>query len=190
MPCRTESIRYRNQYCCRRLIFVHTHKKYKEETIICETGNIIYREPVVEDAGKIVDFYNYVGGETFYLSYEKDEYPMNEEQQREDILSTNAHPACIMILAMDGQEIAGIGTIHSGNKIKSRHQGELGIVVAKKYQKKGIGSEIIRRLIDFCKENGITTRIQLDTLCANEVAENCMKSLDLRLKDVCVIKHV
>lgn len=170
MPCRTESIRYRNQYCCRRLIFVHTHKKYKEETIICETGNIIYREPVVEDAGKIVDFYNYVGGETFYLSFEKDEYPMNEEQQREDILSTNAHPACIMILAMDGQEIAGIGTIHSGNKIKSRHQGELGIVVAKKYQKKGIGSEIIRRLIDFCKENGITTRIQLDTLCANEVA--------------------
>ena len=99
---------------------------------MCETGNIIYREPVVEDAGKIVDFYNYVGGETFYLSYEKDEYPMNEEQQREDILST--------------------------------------IVVAKKYQKKGIGSEIIRRLIDFCKENGITTRIQLDTLCANEVA--------------------
>ena len=99
---------------------------------MCETGNIIYREPVVEDAGKIVDFYNYVGGETFYLSFEKDEYPMNEEQQREDILST--------------------------------------IVVAKKYQKKGIGSEIIRRLIDFCKENGITTRIQLDTLCANEVA--------------------
>lgn len=99
---------------------------------MCETGNIIYREPVVEDAGKIVGFYNYVGGETFYLSFEKDEYPMNEEQQREDILST--------------------------------------IVVAKKYQKKGIGSEIIRRLIDFCKENGITTRIQLDTLCANEVA--------------------
>ena len=71
---------------------------------------------------------------------------------------------------MDGDEIAEIGTIHSGNKIKARHQGELGIVVAKKYQAKGIGSEIIRQLIDFCKGNGITTRIQLDTRCDNEVA--------------------
>lgn len=65
---------------------------------------------------------------------------MDAAGQREDILSTNAHPASIMILAMDGDEIAGIG------------------------------SEIIRRLIDFCKGNGITTRIQLDTRCDNEVA--------------------
>ena len=95
---------------------------------------------------------------------------MDAAGQREDILSTNAHSASIMILAMDGDEIAGIGTIHSGNKIKARHQGELGIVVAKKYQAQGIGSEIIRRLIDFCKGNGITTRIQLDTRYDNEVA--------------------
>lgn len=33
--------------------------------------NIAYREPEVEDAKKIVDFYNYVGGETTYLSFEK-----------------------------------------------------------------------------------------------------------------------
>ncbi|MGN0312019.1 MAG: GNAT family N-acetyltransferase [Lachnospiraceae bacterium] len=132
--------------------------------------NITYREPEVEDAQKIVDFYNYVGGETTYLSFEKDEYPLDKDGQVEDILSTKKQPASIMLLAMDGDEIAGIGTIHSGNKIKARHQGELGIVVAKKYQAQGIGSEIIRRLIDFCKGNGITTRIQLDTRCDNEVA--------------------
>lgn len=134
------------------------------------TNEIIYREPVVEDAEKIVDFYNFVGGETHFLSFEKDEYPMDVAGQREDIVSTNAHPASIMLLAMDGDDIAGIGTIGSGNKIKSRHQGELGIVVAKKYQAKGIGSEIINRLLDFCRGNGITTRVQLDTSCNNDVA--------------------
>ena len=133
------------------------------------TLNIVYREPELEDAKKIVDFYNYVGGETTFLSFEKDEYPMDEAGQKEDIISTKEQPASIMILAMDKDEIAGIGTIHSGNKIKARHQGELGIVVAKKYQAKGIGTEMIRRLIDFCKGNGITARIQLDTRCDNEV---------------------
>ena len=68
--------------------------------------NIIYREPEVEDAKKIVDFYNYVGGETTYLSFEKDEYPMDEEAQKGDIISTKEHPASIMILAMDGDEIS------------------------------------------------------------------------------------
>lgn len=133
-------------------------------------SNIIYREPTTEDAEKIVDFYNFVGGETHFLSFEKDEYPLDYAAQKEDITSTNAHPASIMLLAMNKDEIAGIGTISSGNKIKSRHQGELGIVVAKKYQAQGIGSEIIKRLLEFCRKNGITTRVQLDTSCDNDVA--------------------
>ena len=34
---------------------------------------------------------------------------MDADGQREDILSTNAHPASMMLLAMEGDEIAGIG---------------------------------------------------------------------------------
>lgn len=144
--------------------------------------NIIYREPEVKEAQKIVDFYNFVGGETSYLSFEKDEYPMDADSLKEHIIETKEHPACIMILAMDGDEIAGIGTISSENKIKARHQGELGIVVAKKYQGKGIGSEIIRQLIDFCKNNGITTRIQLDTRTDNELAVNLYKKFGFEIE--------
>lgn len=140
-------------------------------------SEIIYREPVVEDAQKIVDFYNYVGGETSFLSFEKDEYPLDVEAQKEDIVATKAHPASIMLLAMDRDEIAGIGTINSSKKIKSRHQGELGIVVAKKYQAKGIGTTIMNKLIEFCRGNGVTTRIQLDTRCDNEVAVELYKKL-------------
>ena len=144
--------------------------------------NITYREPEISDAKQIVDFYNYVGGETSFLSFEKDEYPMDVDGQVEDILATKAQPASIMILALDGDEIVGIGTIHSGNKIKARHQGELGIVVAQKYQKQGIGSEIIRQLIEFCKGNGTTTRIQLDTRADNEFAVQLYKRFGFEIE--------
>lgn len=40
-------------------------------------AEITYRRPEVSDAKNIVDFYNYVGGETSYLSFEKDEYPLD-----------------------------------------------------------------------------------------------------------------
>ena len=108
-------------------------------------AQIIYRRAQGSDAGKIVDFYNFVGGETSYLSFEKDEYPMNVKEQEDEIRSLEDKEASIMLLAMDKDEIAGIATIHSSAKVKARHDGELGIVVAKKYQGQGIGTLSGRR---------------------------------------------
>lgn len=132
--------------------------------------NIIYRNPAVGDAKKIVDFYNYVGGETSFLSFEKDEYPLGAEEQEAEIKRLEGNVNKTMLLALDGEEIVGIATINSSHKLKSRHEGELGIVVAQKYQGQGIGSRLIQMLIDWCKGNGVTTRIRLDTRTDNTAA--------------------
>lgn len=153
-------------------------------------NNIIFRNPIVEDAKNIVDFYNFVGGETSYLSFEKDEYPNTVEGQIEDIKAIEGNPTNTMLLALDGEKIVGIATISSSHKIKSRHEGELGIVVAKDYHGRGIGSELIKRLIDWAKGNGVTTRIKLDTRADNVkavslylkfgfVVEGCLKNSTL-----------
>lgn len=153
-------------------------------------NNIIFRNPIVEDAKNIVDFYNFVGGETSYLSFEKDEYPNTVEGQIEDIKALEVNPTNTMLLALDGEKIVGIATISSSHKIKSRHEGELGIVVAKDYHGRGIGSELIKRLIDWAKGNGVTTRIKLDTRADNVkavslylkfgfVVEGCLKNSTL-----------
>lgn len=137
---------------------------------------ITYRNAELKDAEQIVDFYNYVGGETTYLSFEKDEYPLNVDEQIKAIEKLEGNQTNIMLLAMDGAEIAGIATINSSHKIKARHEGELGIVVAKKYQGQGIGTELITRLIEWAKGNGVTTRIRLDTRTDN------VKAVSLYLK--------
>ena len=117
-------------------------------------SEITYRDARVDDAEQIVAFYNEVGGETSYLSFEADEYPMTVSEQKDEIRSLEGNKTNRMLLAMDGDEIAGIATIHSSHKIKAR-------------QKQGIGSELIRILIDWCKGNGVTTRISLDTRADN-----------------------
>ena len=130
-------------------------------------AQIVYRSAREGDGRKIVDFYNFVGGETSYLSFEKDEYPMSAEEQEEELRSLEGERASVMLLAMDGEEIAGIATVRSSAKIKSRHDGELGIVVAKQYQGQGIGTELIDRLIRWARGNGVTTRLSLDTRADN-----------------------
>ena len=101
---------------------------------------------------------------------------MNVKEQEDEIRSLEDKEASIMLLAMDKDEIAGIATIHSSAKVKARHDGELGIVVAKKYQGQGIGTELIRQLIEWAKGNGVTTRISLDTRADN------VKAVELYLK--------
>ena len=144
--------------------------------------NVTFREPVIEDAKEIVDFYNYVGGETSFLSFEKDEYPLDVEGQKESIQATNESPINTMLLAFVDGKIVGIGTISSSHKIKSRHSGELGIVVAQEYQGKGIGTSIIQQLIDWAKGNGVTTRIQLDTRTDNELAVKLYQSFGFEIE--------
>lgn len=137
---------------------------------------IVYRNAQAGDAEKIVDFYDLVGGETSFLSFEKGEYPMSAEEQEAEIRALEDKRTSAMLLAMDGEEIAGIATIRSSAKIKSRHDGELGIVVAKKYQGQGIGTELIGRLIQWARGNGVTTRISLDTRADN------VKAVELYMK--------
>lgn len=151
-------------------------------------ADIIYRDPIVEDAQEIVDFYNYVGGETSFLSFEKDEYPLSVEAQKEDIKSTNESDINKMLLAVADGKIIGIGTINSSSKIKSRHCGELGIVVAQAFQGQGIGTNIINQLIEWAKNNGTTTRIQLDTRKDNELAVALYKKLGFELEG-CLKNH-
>ena len=133
-------------------------------------SEITYRNPAAEDAENIVDFYNYVGGETSFLSFEKDEYPLDVKAQEAKIRELQGDVNNTMLLALDSEKIVGIATISSSHKIKSRHEGELGIVVAKEYQGQGIGSKLIQMLIDWCKGNGVTTRIRLDTRTDNTMA--------------------
>ncbi len=118
-------------------------------------SKIIYRNPKTEEAEKIVAFYHQVGGETPFLSFVKDEYPLSAKE-----------------------------------KVKSRHEGELGIVVAKKYHGQGIGTRLIQSAIDWCRGNGVTKRIHLDVSADNLTAisiylkfgfvmEGCLKNQTL-----------
>lgn len=137
---------------------------------------IVYRKAQEQDAEKIVEFFNMIGGETSFMSFEKDEYPLSAKEQAELIRSFEGDKTNTMLLAMDGDEIAGLSTITSSHKIKSRHIAELGIVVAKKYHGNGIGASLIHQVTDWVKGNGITTKMRLDVRADN------LKAVQMYLK--------
>ncbi|MBV7391249.1 GNAT family N-acetyltransferase [Enterococcus alishanensis] len=143
---------------------------------------VTYRNPTEDDAKNIVDFYNLVGGETTYLSFEENEYPLNVKEVKELIINTNHQINSTILLALINGKIIGIGTVSSGNKVKSKHCGELGIVVTEKFQSIGIGKEIIYQLLTWAKSNGVTTKIQLDTRVDNKKAVKLYKKFGFKIE--------
>lgn len=160
--------------------------------IITKKGQeIILRDPVHEDAKAMIEFYNAVGGETTYLSFCGGEYKATEEQQKDMIDEANSSKNNTMILATSGNEIVGIGTISSNQKIKGRHVGTLGIVIAQKCCNAGIGKAMMKELIDWSKSNNITRKISLVTAQDNQGAmalyEKCGFEVEGILKnEICI----
>lgn len=138
---------------------------------------ITYRTAQESDAGNIVNFFNHIGGESSFMSFEKDEYALDAKEQAAVIHQFQNDPTNTMLLAMAGDEIAGLSTITSSHKIKSRHDAELGIVVAQKYQGNGIGTKLIQSVISWVKENNITSRISLEVRADNIKAINIYMKL-------------
>ncbi|MGL5718705.1 MAG: GNAT family N-acetyltransferase [Paraclostridium sp.] len=130
--------------------------------------DVVLRLPLESDASDIIEFYNIVACETTYLSFGKDEYKVSVESQENMIKSANESDNNTMILATIDNKIVGIGTISSNQKKKGKHVGILGIVITKEHCDLGLGKIMMDYLIDWCKSNGITTKISLSVRKDNE----------------------
>lgn len=136
-----------------------------------KNGNeFIMRPATPEDAVAIVDFYNFLGGETDYLSFGLNEYPKTAEQEKEEIFSLEGDKTNCTLLALKDEEIAGIITIDTGKKRKFKTKSELGIGIKLKFCNEGLGFIMMQEAVNFAKANGITKKICLVTRADNSRA--------------------
>ena len=151
------------------------------EKILLKNGQeVIVREPKKEEAQKMIDFYNVVGGETEFLSFGKNEFSMSLKEYESFIESTKTQDNSEILIAKVDNEIISIGTITSTQKAKGKHVGTLGIVISEKYCNVGLGTKIIKKLISLAKENGITKKINLDTNETNHRGIHLYKKLGFK----------
>lgn len=111
----------------------------------------------------MIDFYNLVGGETDFLSFGKNEFKRDLKEYESYLESTREEDNSIILLTIIDEQIAGIASINSNQKVRTKHVGTLGIVVAEQYCGLGLGGEMVDYLIEWAKLNGITKKISLLT---------------------------
>lgn len=112
------------------------------------------REARLEDAQQVLEYMKTVGGETENLTFGAEGLPITAEQEGEFLESVHNSPTSLhLIVCKDGEIIADGGL--TGLPRRMSHRAEVGLSVKKAYWNCGVGSMILKELIEYAKKNGI-----------------------------------
>ena len=142
--------------------------------------NIIYREAEPSDAGKFLEYCKKVGAETDNLTFGAEGLPYTISQQADYIRKFAGNPGSVMIVAFDEGELIGTGAVSVvSGKPRFAHRSEIAISVRKDYWGKGIGTGIMKVLMDFAKKSGAEV-LELQVRSDNEAAISLYKKFGFK----------
>ncbi len=143
-----------------------------------ESLSFVIREAEVSDAGALVVYFKQVAAESHFLSFDETEFTKTQEEQAALLQDFKDKENQIYLVACLGSgEIIGQLSVWSTHKKRSRHAGEFGIVVKKKYWGRGVGSKLLQAMLEWARSHPIISRLSLTVQEDNEVAIRQYKRL-------------
>ncbi|MEM9071531.1 MAG: GNAT family N-acetyltransferase, partial [Myxococcota bacterium] len=92
-------------------------------------------------------------------------------------------PRCVRVVAVEGEEIVGEGSVHRPAPSLVAHVGQLAIGVHPKAQRKGVGRRLLKHLVDRAAELGVI-RLELQMRADNDRARALYESEGFVLEGV------
>lgn len=128
---------------------------------------LIIREPEIEDAEKMIEYFNIVGGESDNLLFGRNEFLLGIEQESNHILRIKEEPNSLIVLGVLNGLIVSVGQLITQKRKRISHNADLSISVKKEFWNKGVGSAIMDTLISFARENSTIYNINLGVNSSN-----------------------
>lgn len=141
-------------------------------------NKVIIEKATEDDAADIIDYLNLVGGESDNLLFGKGEFHVTVEQEKDHI--RNMDNSFVMFLGKINNNIAAVGTLTGFSRDRIAHRGEIAISVKKEYWNNGIGTEMMKKLIEFGKDEAGLSIIQLTVKADNEKAIHLYNKLGFK----------
>lgn len=129
------------------------------------------------DAEEILHYLNAVGGESDNLLFGKDDFQMPLERERGFIESVAKDEKSLMLLGRADGMIVSVSSL-SGFSARERiaHRAEIAVSVRKEYWNLGIGTAVMRELMDYARSHGIEV-LQLTVRADNFAAVHVYEKL-------------
>lgn len=132
--------------------------------------NIKITKAVPDDAERLLEYLKTVGGESDNLLFGAAGLPISVEDERKIIGGIMKSDKDCMLVARDDDTIIGVGQFSCNTSPRISHQGRIAMSVLKRCWGQGVGSAIMRELIDFAKNTAHAEIISLEVRSDNKRA--------------------
>jgi acetyltransferase len=153
--------------------------RYQKKLTLDDGSEITIRPIRPEDEPLLVDFHNALSERTVYLRYF---HWMKLEQRTEHERLTRMcfidYDRQMAFVAERQSQIVAVGRLV---KSHAAEEGELAVIVADQFQKRGIGAEIARQLVDFARDEKLE-RVTATVLFENRPMQKILERLGFHLK--------
>jgi RimJ/RimL family protein N-acetyltransferase len=128
---------------------------------------LIIRPAQVKDAQRLLDYCNTVGGESDNLTYGKNQFVFNFEQEKIQIAAMKNAKNSILIIGEIKDQIVSGANISGHMNPRFMHKADLGVTVLKAYWHQGIGTAMIGYLINWAHESAVLKKLNLEVKADN-----------------------
>ena len=133
--------------------------------------DFIVREGKPGDAEQIIAYVQIIAAEPgISIVLEPGEFTLTVEQERQFIFDRAAEDNSLFLVAEAMGQIVGVLTLRGGARRAVRHEGVLGITVAKEWRGRGVGNALMTRAIEWARHSGVISRIELQVFTSNVAA--------------------
>ena len=126
----------------------------------------IIREAVSDDAEKMIVYLNQVGGESDNLLHGENEFTVPVESVKRKLAMSKDAENSIVLIALENEQIIARAELEGYYGARIRHRAKLSISVRKEYWNQGIGTEMLKRIVEQAKKMKISI-IELEVIADN-----------------------
>ena len=126
----------------------------------------LIREAVEDDAQMMIPYLNQVGGESDNLIHGENEFRVPIEGVKRKLAMSKDSENSVILIALDNEQIIARAELEGYYPARMRHRAKFSISVKKDYWNQGIGTEMLKRIIDKAKEMKIKV-IELEVISDN-----------------------
>lgn len=136
------------------------------------------REAVPEDAQALLALRDAVLAERLdgVISQPEDP-PLTLEQERAWIAGYAGADNSVLLVAEHEGRIAGLLDLRGGRRLRERHAATFGITVAREWRNRGVGTALVRAMLDWATANPAIDKVKLSVVAQNEDARRLYRRL-------------
>jgi nitroimidazol reductase NimA-like FMN-containing flavoprotein (pyridoxamine 5'-phosphate oxidase superfamily)/RimJ/RimL family protein N-acetyltransferase len=131
---------------------------------------LLIREAGPGDARAVLDYVHAVCAESDFLGFGPGEFELTEAEEVDYLRTRQAADNRLYLVGLIDGDIVSTLAFSAGHRSRMRHAGEFGLSVRRGLWGQGIGSLMLDALLDWAKDSGIVTKVNLRVRTDNERA--------------------